>query len=106
MPHNSPDFWTVVLVITVSIVSGVISILNRIAQGKAFSIVWVTSEFLAAILCGYLAFDAYPSAQAILPDWVSLPMFIAACSHTGGRLLQILGDIVTANAEKFGGGKR
>ena len=105
MPSSSPDFWTLVLVLVVSAVSGVIGILNKIYQGRAYSIVWVASEFLAAILCGYLAYDTYPNIAQSLPSWVEMPMFVAACAHTGGRLLQFAGDALTAWGEIKSGGK-
>jgi len=106
MPNGSPDLWTLLIVLTISISSGVVSILNKIAQGRAYSLVWVASEFLAAILCGYLAFDVYPQIAPSLPSWVTMPMFVATCAHTGGKLLQIAGDVLTNYSDKFTGGRK
>lgn len=88
-PPNNIDAFTLISVLIISAVSGSISILRRIAEGQAVSIVWFLAEFLAAILCGYLAYDTYPAARAYIPDWITMPVFVAVSAHTGGRLLQI-----------------
>lgn len=88
MTPASPDLWTVVTVLVVSAVSGAVSITRRIAAGTAVTLVWVMSEFMAAILCGWLAFDSYHVAKDFLPDWVTMQVFVAVAAHTGGRLLQ------------------
>lgn len=95
MPPTSPEVLTFFTALIISVVSGSISILNRLVKGHNGGAMWVVSEFLAAILCGYLAWDAYPQIKPFLPGWVSLPIFVAAASHTCGRLLQSLSSMLT-----------
>lgn len=108
MPQNSPEVLTFVTALAISVVSGSISILNRIVKGHNGGALWVISEFLAAILCGYLAWDAYPQVRPYLPDWVSLPIFIAASAHTSGRLIQTISNLLTdfvSGVKRPSGGK-
>lgn len=105
MPKNNPDIYTLITVALISVASGVVGILNKVAHGHACSIAWVVSEFIAAVLCGYLAFDTYPAIVHMLPTWVGLPMFVAVCAYTGGKLLQTSGDLITSVANKQGGWK-
>ena len=89
MPWNTqPDFWSLVGALIVSTISGFISIVQRVTRGQRASLIWVTSEFLAAILCGYLMFDAYPTIQPELPVWATLPIMVALAAHLGGRCFQ------------------
>lgn len=87
-PNIPPDIWTFILVMAISTISGVISITHRIVQGRTFKVAWFISEFLAAILCGWLAYDTYYHLYGTLPEWVTMPVFVAMASHAGGRLLQ------------------
>ncbi len=88
MNRPDPDTLTLLMVVVISALSGVISITQRIVRGTPASAVWFISEFLAAILCGWLAYDAYEVAQLFLPAWVTMPVFVAVSAHTGGRILQ------------------
>lgn len=76
--------------LVISIVSGVISITQRILRGYPASILWVLSEFMAAMLCGYLVWDIYPIIGGTLPDWLSMPILVALAAHIGGRGFQTL----------------
>lgn len=107
MPQNTPELTTYLLVLLISVISGTISIINRLIKGHAGGILWIVSEFLAAILCGYLAYDSYAQASVYLPDWVTMPIFVAASAHTSGRLLQAAGSLITnfASGVKPTGGK-
>lgn len=87
--HNA-DVLTLASVLLVSLMSGFISIAQRIARGAAVTTLWLVSEFAAALLLGYLMFDAYPRVQHLLPNWVTLPIAVAAAAHFGGRGLQAI----------------
>jgi hypothetical protein len=87
-PANDADLPTILSVLAVSIVSGFISISQRIVRGTGVTVLWICMEFAAAVLCGYLAWDAFPHIQKYLPDWITLPILVAACAHSGGRGLQ------------------
>lgn len=105
MPINNPDMFTLIVMFLVSFASGVVGILNKIAQGRAYSITWVTGEFIAALLCGYLAYDTYPRLVDVLPEWIGVSIFVATCSYTGGKMLQIAGNTLSRYVEKWGGHK-
>lgn len=94
MPNNNPDFLTLLLAFLVSVASGVVGILNKITEGRPFQIIWVVGEFIAAMLCGYLAYDSYPLVKQHTPEWVTMPVLVAACSYTGGKLLQVAGAFI------------
>lgn len=85
-----PDFWSLVGAFIVSVISGFISIVQRISRGQRATIIWVISEFLAAVLCGYLVYDAYPVLDPDLPDWATRPILVALAAHAGGRCFQFL----------------
>lgn len=82
------DFWSLLGAFIISTISGVISITQRIVLGQRATLIWVISEFLAAILCGYLMYDLYSNIQHQLPQWATMPVMIAVASHVGGRSFQ------------------
>lgn len=98
MPQNNvpqhPEIFTAALVFVVSVVSATVSVTRRIVNGTPVSILWLISEYSAAILCGWIAFDAYESMEPYLPEWVTMFMFVAVAAHTGGKLLQISEQIL------------
>lgn len=83
------DYWSLLGALIISTVSGVISIAQRIVLGQRATLIWVISEFLAAILCGYLMYDIYPKIAADLPKWATLPVLVALAAHVGGRSFQM-----------------
>lgn len=89
-PENTPDYWSLAGALIISTISGVISITQRIVLGQRATLIWAISEFLAAILCGYLMYDAYPAIQADLPKWATLPVLVALAAHVGGRSFQMI----------------
>lgn len=89
-PENTPDYWSLAGALIISTISGVISITQRIVLGQRATLIWAISEFLAAILCGYLVYDAYPALQEDLPKWATLPVLVALAAHVGGRSFQMI----------------
>lgn len=89
-PENTPDYWSLAGALIISTISGVISITQRIVLGQRATLIWAISEFLAAILCGYLMYDAYPAVQENLPKWATLPVLVALAAHVGGRSFQMI----------------
>ena len=89
-PENTPDYWSLAGALIISTISGVISITQRIVLGQRATLIWAISEFLAAILCGYLMYDAYPAVQKDLPKWATLPVLVALAAHVGGRSFQMI----------------
>ena len=89
-PDNTPDYWSLAGALIISTISGVISITQRIVLGQRATLIWAISEFLAAILCGYLVYDAYPALQEDLPKWATLPVLVALAAHVGGRSFQMI----------------
>ena len=85
---NQQDYWSLIGALIISTVSGVVSITQRVVLGHRVTVIWVFSEFLTAILCGYLMYVSYPFIQAELPKWATLPVLIALAAHTGGRSFQ------------------
>lgn len=84
--QNQTEVWNLVTALIISTVSGFISISRKILQGHTCSILWVISEFLTAVLCGYLMYHAYPHLQ---PDLLQYqPIATAVAAHTGGRIFQ------------------
>lgn len=89
-PENTPDYWSLAGALIISTISGVISITQRIVLGQRATLIWAISEFLAAILCGYLVYDVYPAVQEDLPKWATLPVLVALAAHVGGRSFQMI----------------
>lgn len=87
---NQTDYWSLLGAFIISTISGAISISQRIVLGQRATLIWVTSEFLAAILCGYLMYDLYPAISGDLPKWATLPVLVALAAHVGGRSFQML----------------
>lgn len=92
-----PDLWDFVGAVIVSFISGLVSITRRVAQGQPASILWVVSEFLTAIFCGYLMYSAYPYMADDVPKWFTPLVAVAVSAHFGGRLFQE----VEANFSKY-----
>lgn len=85
-----PDLWGLAGAILISILSGFISISQRILSGQKVHWLWVVSEWTAALLCGYLAWDAYPALEPIIPEWITPFILVAFAAHAGGRSFQIM----------------
>jgi hypothetical protein len=94
-----PDWLALLGALLISLISGFISIAQRIVRGQQSSILWITSEFLAAILCGYLVYNVYPTIEPDLPKWLTMPILVALSAHIGGRSFQGLENHVF---RKFG----
>lgn len=94
-----PDIVSLVSALLISLMSGFISIAQRIVRGQKASLLWVSSEYTAAILCGWLAWDAYSVMSQYLPEQITLMMFVAAAAHFGGRTFQ---GVENYMYEKFG----
>lgn len=91
MPNTSwttPEILSVLGAIGISIVSGTISIGRRILKGQEPSFLWIFTEYLTAILCGYLVFHAYPGFHHLTPEWTTRIMLVALAAHSGGRVIQ------------------
>ena len=82
------ELWEILTAFAISIISGSVSIIRRIAHGENSGWLFIISEFLTAILCGYLMYGAYPTVAPYLPDWVTLPVAVAFVAHSGGRVFQ------------------
>ena len=85
---NQPGFYDLLGALIVSVFSGIISISRRVANGHKASLLWVISEFMTAILCGYLMYSAYPHIHEFAPNWFTLPIAVAFAAHTGGKVFQ------------------
>lgn len=96
-----PNLFELILALIISMISGFISISRRILRGQPATILWVISEFLAAILCGYLMYYTYPTIEHALPGWVNLPIAVATSAHIGGRAFQELENIIFNHYQLF-----
>jgi hypothetical protein len=85
---NQPGFYDLLGALIVSVFSGIISISRRVVNGHEASLMWVISEFMTAILCGYLMYSAYPHILEFAPNWFTLPIAVAFAAHTGGKVFQ------------------
>lgn len=90
-PESQPSqqLWDLFGVLIISAMSAFISVGRRLMRKTNPSILWVLTEFCAAILAGYLASGAYPDLKGSLPKGVTLPVFVAVCAHFGGRFFQL-----------------
>jgi tellurite resistance protein TehA-like permease len=86
--NNTTDLYGIVGALVISIISGIISISRRILNGHPSNCLWVISEFLTAILCGYLMYEVFPYIEASVPKWFTLPVAIAIAAHIGGKVFQ------------------
>lgn len=82
------DIAGAVTAFVISLFSGAISIIRRIIAGYSSSALWVLSEFMTAVLCGYLMYNAYPYLAPSLPEFITLPVAVAFVAHSGGRIFQ------------------
>lgn len=97
--RQQPDILALISALLISVISGFISIAQRIARGHKASKLWVVSEFSAAILSGYLMADVYPIIKPSLPEWATLTICVALAAHIGGRMFQMLETVL---AKKYG----
>jgi len=89
-----PDVYTMLSMLVLSAVSAIVSITQRLSGGQTASVMWVTSEFMAAILVGYLASETYPFIKQYFPEFVRLPLFVSFCAYGGGRTIQTAERII------------
>jgi tellurite resistance protein TehA-like permease len=85
---HSTELLDFVGAIIVSVISGIISIARRVTAGHKASILWVISEFMMAIMSGYLMYTAYPHIRESMPAWFTLPIAVAFSAHVGGKVFQ------------------
>jgi hypothetical protein len=88
--QTTPDIWNLVTALIISMISGIISISRKILRGHPSTFLWVVSEFLTAILCGYLMYHSYPQLDPSIPDEITRPVATAIAAHIGGRVFQEL----------------
>lgn len=86
--------------ILISALSGAISIGRRILRYGKLPLVGMLTEMTAAILAGYLAWDAFPGIQDSLPHGVTRAIFVSACAYLGGRLFQYVETLFEARTFK------
>ena len=97
LPPNLTDF---LMVLVLSTVSACIAIGRRIVSGHNPNVLWFITEFLTAVLCGYLMWTAYPGIVDYLPSWITEPVAIAIAAHSGGRVMQACYNMVLSYIEK------
>ena len=86
----------------ISTISGAISLGRRILKYGRLPIIGLLTEMTASVLVGYLAWDAYPGVAKHIPDWVSQPIFVAACASLGSRLFQVVETLLEFKMRIFG----
>lgn len=101
-PENQPNhqYWDLLGILLIALMSGFISVGRRLLRKTNPSIMWVLTEFCAAVLAGYLAWGAYPDLKDSLPKGVTMPVFVAICAHFGGRFFQLSETILEAKLQK------
>lgn len=96
-PNYSPNWTGFIAAMCVCVLSAAMSVVRRIVNSEGSGWLWAVSEFLIAILCGYLAWTAHPHLP-FLPSWVTPPILVAFCAHSGGRIFQELESTILAQA--------
>ena len=91
----------ILTVLLLSTISGSISIMRRIHSGQQSSWLWVISEYLTAIMCGYLMYSVYPYIDSWLPNWITLTVAVAVAAHSGGRIVQASEVALLKRVEKY-----
>ena len=86
--HLPPAVIDFFMVLTLSSIGGLIAIGRRIQRGHHATFIWLLTEYLTAILSGYLMYTAFPYLSGWLPDWITSPIAIAFAAHSGGRVIQ------------------
>lgn len=99
--YQQPDIWGLVGAFIISTIAAAISITQRILKGHPANVLWITSEYLTAILCGYLMHYTYPIIHNSLPDWFSQPVAIAIAAHTGGKVFQLAESAILKKYEEL-----
>jgi hypothetical protein len=95
--HTEPTahgLWEITVALVISLISASVSIARRIVNGHEASYMWLISEYLTAILCGYLMYEAYPMVSHMMPNWATLPVAVAFVAHSGGRVFQECESII------------
>ena len=76
-PDQQQNFYVQLLgALLISTVSGAISVGRRILRYGQVTFVAAATEMSAALLAGYLAWDAYPVVASQLPTGITQPIFI------------------------------
>jgi hypothetical protein len=101
LDHLPPNLSDLLMILALSAVSAIVAIGKRIASGKRPSIIWLCTEFLTAILCGYLMYTAYPALSGYMPEWITPPIAIAIAAHSGGRIIQAVEGSVVSYLERI-----
>lgn len=104
-PDQEPSYLAQLAgVIAISLISGLISVARRVLRGTAVPTLWIITEIGAAILVGFLAWDAYPGIADKLPTGVTRLIFTCACAHVGGRILQQVESLIEAKLRSIRNG--
>lgn len=87
---NNPDLIAYLGAFLLSMISGAISILQRITRGQPAKPLWVVGEIFTSLLCGVLVYDAYPVLQESLPVWVTWPIAVSFAAYMGSTIFRML----------------
>lgn len=103
MPYQEtpPDIWEMLIAFVVGTVSATVSITRRIISGHPSTYLWVFSEYMTAILCGYLMYGAYPFLAPIMPEALTMPIMVAVVAHSGGRIFQESEEFLVKFIERY-----
>jgi hypothetical protein len=102
MPYlPAPDLWDLVVTFILSTISGAISIGRRIISGVNSTWLWIVTEYLSAILCGFLMYGAFPVISPYLPSGITLTVAVAFAAHSGGRIFQESEEVLIKYVERI-----
>lgn len=88
-PDQQQNFYVQLLgALLISTVSGAISVGRRILRYGQVTFVAAATEMSAALLAGYLAWDAYPVVANQLPTGITQPIFTSASAYLGIKIFQ------------------
>lgn len=96
MYHVDPDLMSFMVAILMSCVTAFISIAKKvIRKRKPTSNLWLWHEMAMCLLAFLLAMEIYPHMSAVLPAFITKPVFMALCVHMSSRLVILLEEKTT-----------
>ena len=96
MYHVDPDLMSFMVAILMSCVTAYVSIAKKvIRKRKPMSNLWLWNEMAMCLLAFLLAMEIYPHISAVLPAFITKPVFMALCVHMSSRLVILLEEKTT-----------
>ena len=91
MYHVDADLMSFMVAVLMSCITAFVSIVKKVLRKlKPISKLWLSNEMAMCLLAFLIAYEMFPHLVAVLPAFITKPIFLATCVHMSSRLVIML----------------